>query len=252
MSLCATELAIGYPDRRVGEGFTLTLPPGQVTVVLGPNGSGKSTLIKTLLGLLPPRAGRLELDGAPLSALPDRDRARRLAYVPQTASDGFGHRVIDTVLMGRLAWHGAWSSPGPRDHDAAHEALRRLAIDDLAERRLSRLSGGERQLVLIARALAQQARWVLLDEPTANLDIAHQARVLRELARLRDDGLGVLFSSHDPNHAARIADQVLMIREGRPLACGPASGLLNARTLGELYDCPMLEVPGRFPAFFPA
>ena len=136
--------------------------------------------------------------------------------------------------------------------DAAHEALRRLAIDDLAERRLSRLSGGERQLVLIARALAQQARWVLLDEPTANLDIAHQARVLRELARLRDDGLGVLFSSHDPNHAARIADQVLMIREGRALACGPASGLLNARTLGELYGCPMLEVPGRFPAFFPA
>jgi iron complex transport system ATP-binding protein len=241
MTLQARDLAIGHDTRVLGAGYTLALRPGTVLALLGPNGAGKSTLVRTLLGLLPPLAGAVELDGRPMSALRERERARAIAWVPQHAAGGFDWSVRDLVMMGRTAHAGLLGAPTAADRAAVDEALDRLGLVALADRPLSQLSGGECQLALIARALAQQARYVLLDEPTASLDFGNQARVLREIRRLAEAGLGVLFSTHDPNHALRAADEALLLRAGRPLAIGPVARVLDAAALEALYGVPVRE-----------
>lgn len=237
--LQAVDLAIGYPGHLVGSGFSLTIQTGQVMALLGPNGGGKSTLLKTLLGLIPAKGGRVELDGRPLAGYPVVARARHLAYVPQTQGAGFAFTVRESVLMGRTAHSSAFASPSAADHRAVDDAIARMGISALTERPITRLSGGERQLVLIARALAQQARIVVLDEPTANLDFGNQGRVMREVRRLADQGLGVLFTTHDPNHAARFADAALLIREGQTLALGEVATVITADLLQTLYGSPV-------------
>jgi iron complex transport system ATP-binding protein len=228
-------LAIGYAGHRVGSGFTLTLAPGEVLALLGPNGGGKTTLLKTLLGLLPPQAGRVLLDGEPLADWSARERARRLAYVPQSTAGSFDYTVFDLVLMGRTAHIGTLSAPSAHDRDAAMAAIEGLGLAALAQRPITMISGGERQLALIARALAQEARVVVLDEPTASLDFGNQGKVLRQIRRLAEAGLAVLFSTHDPNHALRWADKALLIRDGQTLAQGPVAEVLVPETLARLY-----------------
>lgn len=242
MTLQAIDLAIGYPGRTVGTGFTLTLRAGEVMALLGPNGSGKTTLLKTLLGLLPARGGRVELEGRALDSHSSGDRARRLAYVPQAPGGGFGFTVRESVLMGRTAHGGLFSGPSSHDRALVDAAIERMGITALADQPTTRISGGERQLALIARALAQQARVVVLDEPTANLDFGNQGKVMREIRRLADEGLGVLFTTHDPNHALRFADIALLIRDGRPLASGPAPAVIDGPRLQALYGSPVLAL----------
>ena len=236
------DLAIGYPRRRVGSGFELEIRAGEVLALLGPNASGKTTLLKTLLGLLPPLAGDVLLHGKPLADLPLRERARQLAYVPQAAGTGFGFLVREVVLMGRTAHGALLARPSARDFEAVDAALERLAIESLAQRPITELSGGERQLALVARALAQEPRAVVLDEPTASLDFGNQGRVLREIRRLAESGLAVLFTTHDPNQALRVADRVLLVRSGAQLAHGPAQQLLTAANLQALYGAPVDEL----------
>jgi iron complex transport system ATP-binding protein len=247
MSLAARALGFGFRDRRVGEGLDATLVPGEVTCLLGPNGSGKTTLMRTLLGLLPPLAGAVELDGRPLDSLAPRTRALRVAYVPQAAQSYFDFSVREMVEMGRTAHRGVFSRPGASDHAAAQRALERLGIAALAERPIQRLSGGERQLALIARALATEARVLLMDEPTANLDFANQARVLDEIARLREDGAAVLFTTHHPDHALRIADRAILLRAGRAIANGPTHAAVNSENLSALYGQPVEVVDVALP-----
>ncbi len=237
--LQAQSLDVGYPSHAVGRGFSLQLQPGRVLALLGPNGGGKTTLLKTLLGLLPPLGGQVLLDGRALTAHGVRERARRLAYVPQSHAGAFAFTVGDLVLMGRTA-HGGWlARPGARDREAAVAALARLGIEHLADRPAPEVSGGERQLALIARALAQEAAFIVLDEPTASLDFGNQGKVLREIGRLAEAGLGVLFSTHDPNHAARHAHEALLIRDGRTLAQGPVAQVLQQPLLAQLYGAPV-------------
>jgi iron complex transport system ATP-binding protein len=253
--LRATALAIGHPGRRVGEGFELALQPGRVLALLGPNGAGKTTLLRTLLGLIPPQGGRLELEGRPLHAFSPGERAKRLAYVPQDHAGAFAFTVDDWVLMGRTAHASGLGRPSAQDRAAVAAALARMGIAALADRPVTQLSGGERQLALIARALAQQARLLVLDEPTASLDFGHQGRVMRELRRLAADGLGVLFTTHDPNHARRFADDALLIRDGRTLASGPVATVIDRAQLERLYGAPVEQVgaPGADgQAFLPA
>jgi len=240
--LQARELAIGYPGRRVGSGFTLELRPGEVLALLGPNGGGKTTLLKTLLGLIPPLGGDVLLDGVPLSGVPLRERALHMAYVPQVATTGFGFLAREVVLMGRTAHSGLFSPPSARDRAAVIEAMARLGIAELAERPVTELSGGERQLVLVARALAQEPSAVILDEPTASLDFGNQGRVLREIHGLARAGLAVMFTTHDPNHALRFADRALLVRDGGTLAQGPAQELIERVRLAELYGTEVEEL----------
>ncbi len=235
MSLEAHALAFGYRNHPVGSGIELALARGRVLCLLGPNGSGKTTLMKTLLGLLPPQAGEVRLEGRDLSEWKPRERATRLAYVPQAAETFFDFSVVEMVEMGRTSHRGIFARPSRRDSDVARQALETLGIAALAERPIHRVSGGERQLALIARALATEAGMLVLDEPTANLDFGNQMRVLGEIARLRERGIAILLCSHDPGHALEVADEVLLIQEGKTFARGSPAEVVTDENLTRLY-----------------
>jgi iron complex transport system ATP-binding protein len=239
MILEGHQLAIGYPDRVVGTGLDVKLAKGEVLALLGPNGGGKTTLLKTLLGLLAPKAGEVRLDGAVLSARSIRERARLIAYVPQTHVATFAFTVEAVVLMGRTAHGDLFSRPTAKDRAIVAGMLDRLGIAPLAQRPYTMISGGERQLVLLARALAQEPQFIVLDEPTANLDFGNQGKVMREIRALAAGGLGVLFTTHDPNHALRAADRAYLLRRGERLAEGPVQQILTREWLESLYGAPV-------------
>lgn len=231
----ARGLGYGYPGRAVGRGLDLQLGAGEVLCLLGPNGGGKTTLFRTLLGLLPAQAGTVRLEGQPLDALQRADVARRLGYVPQVHGAQFAFTVREAVLMGRTAHIGIFAAPGPADRDAAERAIQALGIGALAERVITELSGGERQLAMIARALAQGARGLVLDEPTASLDFGNQVRVLREIRRLAAEGYAVVFSTHDPSQAFLAASRVLLLAHGGARHHGAPAEVITADNLRDVY-----------------
>ena len=234
--LSAEALAIGYAKQPpLGRDIDLLIEPGQIFCLLGPNGCGKTTLLKTLLGLLPPRAGRVCLNNVDLRTLSRRQLAHRLAYVPQASAGYFPYTVLDTVLMGRTAHLGAFAAPARKDREQARQALAVLGIAELATAVYTRLSGGQRQLVLIARALAQQPDLLIMDEPTASLDFGNQARVLTQIRQLAQQGMGIVFSTHDPAHALTYADRVAMLANGRLLAYGVPDTVISPTHLRTLY-----------------
>ncbi len=242
--LAARGLAIGYRDRIVGRDLDVALAGGEVLALLGPNGGGKTTLLKTLLGLIPPLAGAVTLAGRPLGRLSLRERARLIAYVPQVHAGTFAFTVEDVVLMGRSAHGDLFRPPSAQDRAVAVAAIARLGIGHLAPRPYTMISGGERQLALIARALAQEPRVIVLDEPTASLDFGNQGKVMREIRALAASGLAVVFSTHDPNHALRFAERAMLIRDGTSLACGPSRAVLTAERLRALYGAEVRVVEG--------
>ncbi len=231
----AQGLGIGYGDFAVGRDISLAVCPGEVVCLLGPNGSGKTTLFKTLLGLISKSSGQLSVAGRPIEAWPRRDLARQVAYVPQAHTSVFPYRVLDMVLMGRTSHHGVFSSPTAADREAARAALRLLGIADLAGREYTRISGGQRQLALIARALAQDTPAIILDEPTASLDFGNQALVLAEVKRLSERGLGIVLSTHDPDHAFAVGSRVVLLHEGRVAAEGSPAEVLTPALLERVY-----------------
>ena len=234
--LAVDDLAFGFGARRVGSDVTFALDPGETLAVLGGNGAGKTTLFRTLLGLLPAQAGSVLVNGDRVDALAPGERARRLAYVPQQHVPAFGFTVLEAVLMGRAARLPTFARPGAADRAAAFGALERLGIAALAGRPVTELSGGERQLVLVARALAQEASIVLLDEPTASLDIGHQQQALDLLDALRaTDGLTLVAAMHDLTLAAQYADRVLLLDAGRVVADGVPAEVLTEEALAEHY-----------------
>lgn len=238
-TLEARALAFGYPKRRIGSDVDLTVRAGGVLCLLGPNGCGKTTLFKTLLGLIPRQGGQALLDGEDIAALDRRTIAQRLAYVPQAHAAVFPYAVRDMVLMGRTAHRGVFSAPGPSDRARAAETLAELGIADLADQDYTRISGGQRQLALIARALAQDARLVVMDEPTASLDFGNQLVVLKQVRRLAEAGYGVVLSTHNPDHAFAVGDSVHLLHEGATLAAGPPTETLTAARLSEMYGTPI-------------
>lgn len=235
MNIEGRGLTIGYPDRTVGRGLDVALSTGEVLALLGPNGGGKTTLLKTLLGLLKPKAGEVWLGDKPLDNYSIRERARVVAYVPQVHISTFAFTVETVVLMGRTAHGSLFTRPSGQDRAVAHAALERFGIAALASRPYTMISGGERQLVLLARALAQEPQFIVLDEPTASLDFGNQGKVMREVRALAKSGHGVLFTTHDPNHALRAADRAYLLREGTRIADGPVATVLNREQLEALY-----------------
>jgi iron complex transport system ATP-binding protein len=235
----ARALAIGYAGHVIARDVQVSVQAGEVVCLLGPNGSGKTTLFKTLLGLLDPLAGSVSIAGRPIRGTTRQQLARSVAYVPQAHVSMFPYQVLDMVLMGRTAHLGLFSAPGDADRERARSALALLGIDALADREYTRISGGQRQLTLIARALAQDVPCIVMDEPTASLDFGNQALVLREVTRLAQRGLGIVLSTHDPDHAFAIAGRVLLLHEGRVIADGPPREVLTANRLEDVYGVPV-------------
>ncbi len=234
IALEARGLAIGYRRHTVGEEIDLTLANGEVLCLLGPNGSGKTTLFRTLLGILPALRGEVRVAGRRIGEWHRRYLAHQLAYVPQSHAGLFAFTVEEVVLMGRTVRIDRFATPSARDREVAHQALDALGIGPLAERVYTEISGGERQLALIARALAQEATILILDEPTANLDFGNQLRVLEHIEGLKTRGLAVLMSTHQPEHALRVADRIAFLRTGRIVAQG-GRNIASARSLADLY-----------------
>jgi iron complex transport system ATP-binding protein len=233
--LAAHGLGFGYGARRVGRDVDLEVRAGEVLCLLGPNGSGKTTLFKTMLGLLVPQAGEVRLDGAPMAGLSRPQIARRVAYVPQAHAAHFPFRVLDMVVMGRTAHLGLFAAPTREDRGRALDALAALGIAELAEAEYTRISGGQRQLALIARALAQDAPAIVMDEPTASLDFGNQVVVLSEVKRLAEKGLAVLLSTHDPDHAFSVGHRVALLDGGRLIAQGAPAEVLTPERLRTVY-----------------
>lgn len=233
--LQTSKLTIGYHNKPLVVEIDLTLQAAQVLCLLGPNGSGKSTLFKTVLGLIPALSGTVEFLSKPLTRWSRRQLARQIAYVPQQSHAMFAFSAFDMVLMGRSAHIGLFSAPSTRDQAVAWQSLERLGVAHLAERLFTELSGGEQQLILLARALAQEPKVLILDEPTASLDFGNQILVLEQIRRLKDQGLGIFLCTHQPEHATRLADDVLLLANGKVLAQGSAYEVLNISNLAALY-----------------
>jgi iron complex transport system ATP-binding protein len=235
MRIEAIDLAFGYPERAVGRDTRLKVDPGEVLCLLGPNGCGKTTLFRTMLGLLPPQGGRVLLGGDALAELPRDEIARRIAYVPQAQGSVFPYTALDMVLMGRIAHRGVFAGPSQEDRRIAVQALGELGIGTLASRDVTRLSGGQRQLVIVARAIAQGAPLIVMDEPTASLDFGNQVMVLGEIRRLAKRGTGIVLSTHDPDHAFAVADRVAVMKDGVIVGEGPPKDVLTPALMRSVY-----------------
>ena len=235
------------------DGVSIALRPGEMVGVLGPNGAGKSTLVKVLGGVLAPTAGRVRLGDAPLDALPARARARRVAYVPQREVLPLDLPVRDYVALGRSPWSG-WTGRLNRDDlSAIDAAMDACAIAPHADRALGSLSGGEQRRCITARALAQSAGLILLDEPLASLDAHHQVALCEILRARVEQGVGVLAVFHEINLAAQVCDRVAVLRGGRLIAEGPPRDALTAAQLERVFPCDFLagETPAGAPYFVP-
>lgn len=237
--LQASRLAVGHRGRAILTGIDLDLAPGRILCLLGPNGAGKTTLFRTLLGLLPPVAGEITLSGQPITRLSRRQIAAILAHVPQALNTPFAFRTLDLVLMGASARLSPFARPGQAEEARALTAMDRLGVADLAGAEVTRLSGGQRQMVMIARAIAQGAEVIVMDEPTASLDFANRIRVGAAIRQLAAQGVAVILSSHDPDQAAQLGDDALLVGRGGVLAAGPVAQVMTPENLSVLYDIPV-------------
>lgn len=245
--LQAQGLSVGYRRRTVVSNINLELAHGEILCLLGPNGSGKTTLLKTLLGLLPALRGDVQMSGQPIFGWTRKAFAHHVGYVPQAHDGLFPFTVEEIVLMGRAAHVGQFATPSTHDRQIAMRCLETLGIGGLAQRIYTAISGGERQLALIARALAQEPQLLVMDEPTASLDFGNQIRVLAHIEQLRSDGIAVLMTTHQPAHALRCADRVALLCDGRIDAIGaPEETATNAR-LARLYGVPEQAIAASLP-----
>lgn len=228
-------LAYSYGNGTVFENVSFSLKIGDVMCILGPNGAGKSTLIKCIAGIFKPAAGSVRIMGEDTASLGAMEIARSIGYVPQQNEVIFPFTVLDFVMMGRTPHIPLFSSPNNKDMDIAREALSMVGVADLADRTVSSLSGGQRQIVLIARALAQQPALLLLDEPTAHLDFGNQILVLETVQKLAAKGMSILMNTHMPDHAFLVGNSAAALTENKLVAVGEVKTVVNSQIMSSLY-----------------
>ena len=241
MRLAVQDLVVRYPGavRPALDGVTVDVPSGSLYAVIGPNGSGKSTLMKALLGIVAPASGGTSIDGRPTHAWTRRELARAVGAVSQAESVAFPLTVREMVAMGRYPYLAPLAAEGPADREAIALALAQCDVEELASRGVSTLSGGELQRVRIARALAQEPRALVLDEPTASLDVRHEMVILELLRASSDAGMTVLLVTHGLDLAARFADRMLLLSRGHVVAEGTPEDVMDERVLGDVYEWPL-------------
>ncbi|MEN3749027.1 ABC transporter ATP-binding protein [Sphingomonas sp. HF-S3] len=244
MELSVRDLDVTLGGRRVLHGVGADFAPGRITAVLGPNGSGKTTLVKSMAGLIEIDGGQVRLGERIIARVPVRERARLIGYLPQDGTAHWNLNVRDLVALGRLPHRAPFAGPGPEDQAEISAALAATDAMHLSDRRVQDVSGGERARVLLARVMAGAPRWLLADEPLAALDPAHQFGMLDQLRGLAATGMGVVIVLHDLAQAARIADDIVILREGRVVASGPREEALTPETLRQGFgvESVMVEV----------
>ena len=235
MSIEVKQLSFSYGSRPVLHNISFSVEKGEFLSILGPNGVGKSTLFRCVLGLLSGYTGQVLVDGVDTRSFSTREAAKHIAYIPQSSHSIFNYSVFDIVLMGRTSVLSTFQSPGKKDKEFCQWALEKVGITRLADRCFHRLSGGEQQLVLIARALVQKAPVLMLDEPTANLDFGNQLLVLEQARSLAREGYTVIQTTHHPEQSYMFSDRILAIQNGRVLTEGSPKEVLTKHTLHALY-----------------
>jgi ABC-type cobalamin/Fe3+-siderophores transport system ATPase subunit len=238
VEIIGLEFGYGRGGHRLTD-VSLSVRETDVCTLLGPNGTGKTTLLRCVLGLLTPEHGTIRVCGTNIAELSARELARLVAYVPQTTTITFPFTTLDIAVMGRTPHLSMTATPSAADRRAALATLAGLGIDHLADRSFSGLSGGERQLTLIARALVQQAPVLILDEPTAALDYGNEVHLLRVVAELAATGRSVLMTTHQPDHAVTYATRPVLMRNGAIVADGSPEGVVTSDSLSELYGTPI-------------
>lgn len=256
MTITVKNLQFSYKNKPVLRDVNFSAHTGTCICLLGENGAGKTTLFKCLLGLFHDYSGDILIDDTNSKKLSTRQLARKIAYIPQAHAPMFNYSVFETVLMGTNVLTGGFRTPGSKEHKVAHEALERLNITHLAQRGYVEISDGERQLTLIARALAQKSRILVMDEPTASLDYGNQFLLMQEIKRLTKEGYLILLSTHNPEHALRYADMTLVLKDGAAIAYGAAEEVLTPEMMKRIYGISVLQQSirtsqGHIPVFLP-
>ncbi|NCB37478.1 MAG: ABC transporter ATP-binding protein [Erysipelotrichia bacterium] len=235
-------LNFAYETRNILENISFTIQPGTVTSILGPNGSGKTTLLKLLLGLHKPANGTIKIFGNNLNEITLVERARKMAYVPQRHNAIFSYKVRDVVAMGRLPYSGIFCHLNDADFEHAQLCMNKLGIEHLAERPYTEISGGEQQLALIARALTQEAKILVLDEPVAGLDYGNQLLLLKQLRNLARSGITCIKTTHYPEHALWTSDRAIFLKAGKIIAAGRSEEIINPEMLKILYNADIMVI----------
>lgn len=237
MNIKVEDFYFGYNDKYLLENINLEFNRGNMYAILGRNGSGKTTLIKLILGLLDSNRGLITIGGKNSKNISNNVLSKLIAYVPQNEEATYEIKVIELVVMGRNPYLNLFDMPLYKDYELAQSALKNLGIEHLMQKSYSEISGGERQLVLIARALVQDTKFILMDEPVSNLDIRNQHDVLKKIKNIaRDFNIGIVLSIHDPNLAIRYCNEALLLKNGKIIHSGKAKEIISQKSLLEVYD----------------
>ncbi len=239
ITLKADNISCGYGHKVVLKDISFELNSGSVCCLLGPNGVGKTTLFKTILGFLPGLGGHFYIDGKDIKELKRSQIAKLIAYVPQAHTPAFPFTVNDVVTMGRTVWFENCRTPGKKDVETVDKILDSLSISHLKNRIYTHLSGGERQMVLIARALAQEPKFLVMDEPASNLDFGNQMQVLKQVISLKEKGIGIIMASHHPDHAFLCDSDVILISSDKSVSSGHCIEMLTEKKLSDAYSIPV-------------
>lgn len=235
MEIKLVNLVCGYPDIDVIGPFDLSFRTNEICCILGRNGIGKTTLFKTIMGFIPSKKGNILIDGKKVASMTAKEMSHYISYVPQAKNYSYQYSVLETVLMGRACHIKTYETPSAEDYEIVLSVLEKLRISYLADKLYSELSGGEQQIVLIARALAQESRFIIMDEPASNLDFENQKKVLDVLQNLSNNGMGIIMSSHSPDHALYCGTACILITKNKHIIYGANESVLNSENLKKVY-----------------